>query len=161
LPHRDIASEAMMKSSIIALYEFHNKIWKFIKIIPYNYDLPMLNEKHRTFLSENLFCSSNGDCSIYTELTVFKNLEMTTISSYNGFDKTRYYDGLFRTGKDSDVQAVIGDTVANIPKMRKFIFDGRGIKCYEQETKIGVLEGISDSLTITYKTRYNSIKIRN
>ena len=158
-PYKDVANEAMIKSSIIAVYRFNNKVWEYVKLLPYNYNLSILNEMHPIFLSDNLFCSPNGDCLSYVELAVFENMEMKTISSYEGFDKTRYYDGLLSAGEDEDVKKVVGDTVTSTVKLTKFIFDRNGIKCYEKDRRTGVLVGVSDSLTIEYKNVRNTINV--
>jgi hypothetical protein len=148
LSYKDVASEAFMKSSIIALYHLKSGRWKFKKIIPYNYEILLLNKEHGVFLSDNEFCSPSGSCSYYSELSIFRNEEMQTVCSYNGFDSSRYYDWLISIGKTSKVAKVPGDTIVNIFKIDNVNFSAIGVKSYNLQRQIGILTGISDTFSI-------------
>jgi hypothetical protein len=154
LSYKDVASEAFMKSSIIALYYLQSGRWKFKKIIPYNYEILLLNKELGVFLSDNEFCSPSGRCSYYSELSIFRNEEMQTLCSYNGFDSYRYYDGLVSIGKASKVDRVLGDTIVNIFKIDNVSLSATGIKSYNLQRQIGILTGISDTLSLkTMRTK--------
>lgn len=156
LPYKDVASDAVVKASIVAMYRFQLNKWKYIKIFPYNYNMSLLDEKRGIFLSDNLFCSSDGNCSTYIELAVLEEMEMKVISAYKGFDRSRYYDGLLSTGRDIEVRQVVGDTIVNVAKVRNFIMDNTA-RSYDLDRRIEVLLGVSDSLVL--KKTHNSSKV--
>lgn len=160
LAYKDIYTEALMKSSVIAVYEMDHHSWKFVKVIPYHYQLVQVAPDREVFISDNQLCYGDGSCSNYTELSLFRDEDMVSIYSHTGFDSTFFYHRLLSLDQLDEAQAGIGRTIFDIERIGKISTDGNGLKSYEIQRETGVLEAVTDSLLIRKVVKKKLVKVR-
>lgn len=158
VPYKEY-SESSMKSSVVAIYEYQNNTWKYKTIVPYYYKISLIDGSKDYFISENLFCQSNGDCNSYYEINRFKDLDFVELKSYAGFDKYNYYSGLLSLDRSREVIAVIGDTIRHKLAFRDFTFVNREMQSFVIEEEFVKLIGVSDTLAVESTKRSRKISL--
>ena len=135
------ASQGHFQQSYILAYQIIGEQLKKKSVIPYNYNIQLLNRKLGIFLSENLYCGMMGDCTILVEFSKFNNGEMVEIASYSGYDKYLYILGLSSRGDNDKALFFKGDTITNNIKVSNYIIGKQGLDSFELEREIRIFEG--------------------
>lgn len=135
--------------SYVAIYSLEDNLWVFDSSFPYYYDLQLIDEAGKVFLSNNLFCSMDGDCNRFVEISKFDGNKLSSLASYSGYNNTLYYDRLLVFEKMEEVQKATGDTIAIDTTVSNIRVNMTGLESFELHTEIVLLKDIvSDSLQL-------------
>ncbi|RPH29507.1 MAG: hypothetical protein EHM93_17275 [Bacteroidales bacterium] len=146
IAYKNVETESYMKFSEIAVYILDKEKWVYKNIIPYYYNLKLIDKKRGIFLSDNKFCRMNGDCNSYYELSNFDGNDLIKIVDYKGYNKSVYYQILLIKNQINEVKQKMGDTIANEIKLENFEFTDKGVKSFDLKRNMLVLIDLNDSL---------------
>jgi len=154
LSYRDYASEPQMKSSLMTVYSLDKNRWKLEAVVPYYYDVKLLDANSKVFLSDNLFCEPKGDCVSYTEINTYQVNDFQSLVSYSGFDKVPYYETLLASSEKESIIKALGDTIKNMFRISDIsVREGAGLS-FDLNQEIGILKSMdNDSLHIQWTTK--------
>lgn len=126
-------------------------------MLPYFYEISLLNEQWKIFASDNTFCEPNGACNTYYELNKFDGNDFKRIVSYKGFNKYLYYYGALGKNEKAKLDQAVGDTISN-----EYILSNIKIKSlknisFDCERRTKILEGYGDTLKTRTSTSFKSV----
>lgn len=149
LRYKDYLSEPQMKSSAVAIYLLTNGRWTLEKILPYYYDMNVVDASKQIFLSQNLFCEPTGACSSYLEVSTYKDDDFESLANYTGYSKVLYYDYLLGQNDIVTISNVVGDTIANEYTISELRMESKSKVIFKLTQKISVLKNVTDTLNVT------------
>ncbi|MBS1508889.1 MAG: hypothetical protein JSS79_19790 [Bacteroidetes bacterium] len=159
VPYKSFASESQMKQSIVVVYKMINAEWVLSRILPYFYNIAVIDSYKNIFISENQECGLEGNCNTFTEIDFFESESFTPLANYRGFDKTVYLMNKLNKGGKSEVSNLIGDTIANTYELSKFkSISPRGYS-YTLLQQGTILKSVSDTLGIEGFSKLTTINV--
>jgi hypothetical protein len=159
LPFKDLASEPMIRSSIVAVYHLSRHQWKFDRIVPYLYEISSVAGSKKLFFSSNEVCQSLSTCKDYYEVSEFTNGEFKPIFSLTGFDRTPYLQQLLSVDNIAEVSKHIGDTVTLLFELKDFKIIEGSLKEFEVKSIVGIFNGLDQNQNLSInKTENVSIR---
>lgn len=144
--YKNVETDSYMKFSEIAIYFLEKNKWVFKNIIPYYYNLELIDKEGGIFLSDNKFCKMDGDCNSYYELSHFDGNDLVTIADYTGYNQSVYCQILLIKNQINEVKQKIGDTIANEIQLANFECTKKGIKSFTIKRNMLILIDLNDSL---------------
>lgn len=121
-------AEAFMKQSYLLVYERENNKWRKKNVLPYNYDIKLIDKRLGIFLTENFFCDMAFKCTGYVEFSKFSLNEMAPIFSVSGYDNYPYCDALLSRNREEELKKFIGDTITNQIKVSSYTVGQNGLE---------------------------------
>ena len=158
--YKSFSSESQMKQSVVAAYKWLKGNWVFIKLLPYYYNMDLLDSKSNIFLSENQECGLAGDCNSFTEVTVFRENDFVPLITYTGIDRIVYLTNEFNENGQTGVKEYVGDTIANTYSLKEFSIASDKDFSYKLFKEGAVLKSVSDSLGIVGFSKLTIVKIK-
>lgn len=146
--YKDYLSESYMKTSEVAVYVMTNEKWVFQQVLPYYYNITLIDQGSLLFLSENQFCNPNGTCESFAELNRYKDSGFNKVISFQGYNKTLHYNYLHGMKEMGKIKKHVGDTIAHEYKISKIKMKSRHEISFILQTTTEILEDYSDSLRI-------------
>jgi hypothetical protein len=158
--YKSFSSESQMKQSVVAVYKLLNGSWVFAKLLPYYYNIELIDAKSNVFLSENQECGLAGDCNSFTEITVFRENDFVPLIEYSGIDRTVYLINEFNESGQKNIIQYVGDTIAINYSLKEFSIVSDKDFSYKLLREGVILKNISDSLGITGFSKSMIIKVK-
>lgn len=138
--------EASLKCTYVAVYRLSLGAWKLQKIIPYYYNMSLMNKSLGLFYSNNEFCSMGGECTYYEEVSRFRDNDFETLASCQGYDNYVFYDTHLIQFQE-DPKDHLGDTIKNITRFKNLRLEKRAIK-FDLEKITSVLKAVNEDSLI-------------
>lgn len=145
--------EAFMPCTYVAIYQRCESRWKFVKVIPYNYEMEKVDDNEPIFLSNNEFCGMTGICSYYSQISCYVDDTMEDVVGFPGYDHTvNYIHRIFTL--EEHYKPLQGDTILNKRTISNVRVGKAGFITYDLLREVGVFKGINaDSLIIDRVSR--------
>jgi hypothetical protein len=146
-PYRDLFTESIMKSSIIAIYKYSRDQWSLVNIAPYYYTISLVDEKNQVFLSENELCYPSGLCNSYVEINQLNsNYEFAPIFEKSGFNKYLNVWRLLTLNRKSEIDVKANDTITKIIHLKNINIKNARINFTEEIDLSFFKETLGDSI---------------
>ena len=124
----------------MCLYRQVEKKWKREAVIPYNYEMTLIDTTSAIFLSDNFFCDMTFRCIMYTEFNQLVDNAFKEIVSYTGFDNYFYCDGLLNRARIDELSSFKGDTITKKYFVSNYLIEGNKLKSFDLEQEVQILE---------------------
>lgn len=158
--YKSFSSESQMKQSMVAVYRRSKASWAFMKLLPYYYNMDLIDARTNIFLSDNEECGLAGDCNTFTEINVFMENDFIPLIEYKGIDRMVYLINEFnQTGKTNTIEYV-GDTIVSTYSLKEFDVVSDREFSYNLFRQGAILKNVTDSLEITGFSKSMKIKIK-
>ncbi|MEQ9219029.1 MAG: hypothetical protein RLO17_13360 [Cyclobacteriaceae bacterium] len=160
--YRTGGAEASMKQSYALIYALNDNKWKKKEVVPFNYDIKILDKNHSLFLSENLFCNIDFQCTFYLEFTYFSEKDFTPIVSYTGYDNYPFCDALLSRNRLEELKKHQFDTITNVFRVKDYVITNEGLDSFrlEQETRILQDWDLEEGLVTWDTTQIIQVKVK-
>lgn len=159
LQHKYYQSECFMQTSEVVIYKLTDNRWVFKKLVPYFYEISLLNEQSKVFISKNQFCEPTGICMSYTELDNFESDQFNTLKKYSGFNKINYYQGRLALRKEDELLKVVGDTISDEYFLSDFNFPSQKDISFKLLRRTSILKSFSDTLNVVVHSKSSLVKV--